>query len=356
MELKIAFLGFGKVARAFADLLLQERARLATQFSIRWRATGIATANHGSVLSSDVDLEQVIDCLERGYSISGLWRTQDAIDSFRLVDNCDADVLFETTPLNPINGEPATTLIRRALARGMSVVTANKGPLAFAYHGLKALAIRYGVSFRFEGTVMDGAPVFNMLEYCLPGTTVSGFYGILNSTSNVILCGMEAGRSFSDCLDEARGLGIVEADESNDVDGWDAAVKAVALANVLMGADARPRDVERTGIRNMSAAEPAAAFDSGLAVRLVARAEMLPRELVLRVAPETVPAASILGATRGTSNVLVLQTDLMGEVALIEKDPGIQQTAYALFSDLIRVHEEMLRGRRPRKRNESRRP
>lgn len=352
MELKIAFIGFGKVARAFAHLLAQQRSRLATQFNIRWRATAIATANHGSVLGADLDLEQAVDCIESGYMLAGLWRTQDAIDSFRLVENCDADVLFETTPLNPINGEPATTLIRRGLARGMSAVTANKGPLAFAYHELKALAIHYGVSFRFEGTVMDGTPVFNMLEYCLPGTTVTGFYGILNSTSNLILCGMETGRSFPDCLDEAKSLGIVEADEDHDVDGWDASVKAVALANVLMGADARPRDVERTGIRNMRAGDLAAAFNSGLAVRLVARAEMLPRQLVLRVAPETVPVASVLGATRGTSNALVIQTDLMGEVALIETDPGIEQTAYALFSDLIRVHEEMLRGRRPRRRSD----
>lgn len=352
MELKIAFVGFGKVARAFARLLLEQRPQLASQFGIRWRATGLGTANHGSVVSADLDLEQAVACVEGGYTLAGLWRTQDAIDSFRLVDNCDADVIFETTPLNPINGEPATTLIRRALARGMSVVTANKGPLAFAYHELKALAIHYSVSFRFEGTVMDGSPVFNLHEYCLPGAAVNGFYGILNSTSNLILTSMETGRSFSDCLDEAKRLGIVEANEDHDIDGWDAAVKTVALANVLMGADARPRDVERVGIRNMSGVDLKAAFDSGLAVRVVARAELLPRQLVLRVGPETVPAASILGATRGTSNVLVLQTDLMGEIALVETDPGVEQTAYALFSDMVRVHEEMLRGRRPRRRSD----
>ncbi|HEU4386316.1 MAG TPA: homoserine dehydrogenase, partial [Blastocatellia bacterium] len=237
---------------------------------------------------------------------------------------------------------------RRALSRGISVVTANKGPLAFAYHEMRALAIQRGASFRFEGTVMDGTPVFNLAEYCLPASGVTGFYGVLNSTTNFILTGLETGRPFDESLLEARKLGIVEANAEHDIDGWDATVKSVALANVLMGADARPRDVERCGIRNLGPAEGQGAVDEGLAIRLVARAEMRSGKLMIRVGPERLPRQSLLGSTTGTSNALVLQTDLMGELALVEFEPGIEQTGYALLSDLIRVHEDMLRGRRRR--------
>jgi homoserine dehydrogenase len=353
MELKLAFLGFGKVARAFARLLSEKRPQLAAQLSLRWRTTAIATANHGCIFSAvDLDLDEAARCVSQDYSLLGLWRTFDASNALHVVDNCDADVIFDTTPLNPINGEPSVTMIKRSLSRGINVVTANKGPVAFAYHELKALAIHRSVSFRFEGTVMDGAPVFNLAEYCLPGTTVRGFYGIINSTTNFILSGMEEGRSFEDCLGQAKQLGIAEADPGHDIDGWDATVKAVALANVLMGADARARDVERRGIRNLGGDETLAAANEGFAVRLVARAEMVAgQQLVIRVGPERHPRESLLGATRGTSNVLVLQTDLMGEVAIVESDPGIDQTAYALLSDLIRVHEDMLRGRRKRPQN-----
>ena len=349
MELKIAFAGFGTVAQAFSRILCERQSQLATQFGLRWRTTAIATANHGCVLSGgDIDLEDASKCVSEGYSLLGIWRTFDASNTFHLIDNCDADVVFETTPLNPINGEPAVTIIGRALSRGISVVSANKGPLAYAYHELRKLAIQRSAGFRFEGTVMDGTPVFNLAEYCLPGTVVTGFYGILNSTTNFVITGLEAGHSFDDCLLQARKLGIVEANAEHDIDGWDAAVKAVALANVLMGTDVRPRDVERQGIRNLSSAEAQGAADEGLAIRLVARAEIVSGKLMIRVGPERLPRESLLGSTRGTSNVLVLQTDLMGELALVEFEPGIEQTAYALLSDLIRVHEEMLRGRRRR--------
>jgi homoserine dehydrogenase len=349
MELKLAFVGFGKVARSFARILTDLRPQTFAQFSLRWRTTAIATANHGSIYSTtDIDLADAASCVEEGRTLSGLWRTQDAPSPLSIVDHCDADVLFETTPLNPINGEPATTHVRRALGRGVNVITANKGPLAFGYHELKALAIHWGVSFRFEGAVMDGAPVFNMAEYCLPAARINGFYGILNSTSNYILTGMEAGREFDECLSEAVRMGIAEANYEYDIDGWDSAVKAVALANVLMGADARPREVERRGIRNISLADIRSAAESGLVIRPVALGEVRADELVLRVEPQAVPAASTLGAALGTSNVLTIQTDRMGEISVTETSPGVEQTAYALLSDLIRVHEEMLRGRRGR--------
>ena len=349
MELKLAFAGFGNVARAFARMLSERRSQLATQFGIHWRTTAIATANHGCVLSGDdIDLVEAAKCVEEGFSLLGLWRTFDATGTVPLIDNCDADILFETTPLNPINAEPATSIIRRALSRSLNAISANKGPIAHAYHELRALAIHQGVSFRFEGTVMDGAPVFNLAEYCLPCTTIRGFYGILNSTTNVILTGLEQNKSFDQCLAEARRMGIVETDSSHDIDGWDATVKAVALSNVLMGTDVRPRDVERHGIRNLSPEDVCGAADEGLSIRLVSRAEMLADRLVIRVGPERLPRDSLLGSTTGTSNVLVLQTDLMGEVAVVETNPGIEQTAYALLSDMIRVHEEMLRGRRRR--------
>jgi homoserine dehydrogenase len=219
----------------------------------------------------------------------------------------------------------------------MNVVTANKGPLAFAYRELKSLAAKRGLSFRFEGTVMDGAPVFNLVEECLPGARVIGFSGVLNSTTNLILTEMERGRSFEESLAEARRLGIVEAIADYDIDGWDAAMKAVALANVLMDANASPADVIRKGIRQITNEELESAARSGMAVRLIARGKASDTGLRLNVSPEAVPVNSALGSARGTSSVLVLETDLMGQIAIVESNPGIKQTAYALLSDMMKI-------------------
>ncbi|HVF88675.1 MAG TPA: homoserine dehydrogenase [Blastocatellia bacterium] len=337
--MKLAFIGFGNVARAFARLLRSQRARLEDAHDLRCRTTGIATASHGSVLGDDLDLDETEERIEAGSSLSGLTGSVGAEDSLAVIESCGADLIFETTPLNPVDGEPAIGHIRRAFDLGMSVATANKGPLAFAYRDLLEMAKRNRVGFRFEGAVMDGTPVFNLVRECLPAVTVEGFSGVLNSTTNYILTKMEEGRSFQDALAEAVGLRIAEANPAYDVDGWDAAVKAVALANVLMGADVRPRDVRRKGIGSISEDEVKRAAASGAAMRLIASAERGDKGLRLIVEPRRVPLSSPLGIARGTSSVLVLKTDLMGEITIVESDPGIEQTGYALLSDLLSIHE-----------------
>lgn len=345
MEVKLAFVGFGNVARTFARLLDSRRALLESQYSIRFRATAIATARHGSVISSQgIDLLEAASLVERAQDLTSIRGVVERADAPDLIESCDADLVFETSPLNPTHGEPAVTYIRRALERGMSVVTANKGPIAFAYRALRELAQKRGVHFRFEGTVMDGTPVFNLAEGCLPGVRVTGFSGVLNSTTNLVLTRMEEGSSFDEALSEACALGITEADSAYDIDGWDAAVKTVALANVLMNADARPNEVERLGIREVTTRELKAARSNGEAVRLISRAEMTESGLKLSAAPERVALASPLGAARGTSNVLVLNTDLMGEIAVFETDPGVEQTAYALLSDMLMICASLRNG------------
>jgi len=340
MELKLAFIGFGNAARAFARILGERELELEFRYGLRWQTTAIATANHGCITSDAwIDLIQAAGCVERGGNLAELPESIAAADPLEIIESCNADILFETTTLNAVDGEPATTHIRSALTRGIHVVTANKGPIAFAYSELKSVAAAFGASFRFEGTVMDGAPVFNLVEKCLPGVRVLGFSGVLNSTTNLILTGMESGRSFEQSLAEARRRGISEANADYDIDGWDAAVKAVALANVLMGADSRPVDVDRKGIRNIRVEDIERAARSGMAIRLVARGERSIDSVKLTVAPELVPVSSVLGSVCGTSNVLVLETDLMGEIAIVEKDPGVEQTAYALLSDMIQIHE-----------------
>jgi len=344
MELKLAFIGFGNVARAFARILTDRKSPFNRDFDLSWKTTAIATARHGCITSADeIELMRAVNCVESGDNLSEVGGSIPANDPTSVVQNCDADVLFETTPLNISDGGPAVTYIRTALSRGINVITANKGPVAFAYSELKELAEQHGANFRFEGVVMDGAPVFNLVEKCLPGTRVVGFAGVLNSTTNLVLTEMEKGRSFEDALVEAQRRGIAEANADHDIDGWDAAVKAVALANVLMDCDARPADVDRKGIREVTADSLVAAKASGRSVRLVSRGRREGTDVRLTVALEIVPLASTLGGVRGTSNALIIETDLMGELAIVETDPGVDQTAYALLSDLIVVHETLNR-------------
>jgi homoserine dehydrogenase len=128
--------------------------------------------------------------------------------------------------------------------------------------------------------------------------------------------------------------GTAEADASLDIDLWDAAAKAAALANVLLGADVTPHDVKREGIGPTTGHAAVAAMRSGRRLRLVASGR---RNAAAQVSLEELPAVDLLAGISGTANALVLQTDLLGEVAITQLGGDLTQTAYALLSDLIAI-------------------
>ena len=342
MELKVAFIGFGHVAREFARLLESRKALLREEHGLTWRTTGIATRRHGCIISSaNVDLNEALQCVEDGKRLVNLQGATEAQDAYQVIQTCEADIIFETTPLNPMDGEPAATYIRLALEHRLNVITANKGPIACVYSELKSLAAKHQVHFCFEGAVMDGTPIFNLRQYCLPAIQVLGFAGVFNSTTNFILSGMETGRSFAECLEEAKRLGIAEANSDYDIDGWDAAVKTVALANVFLNADLHPREVAPCGIRHLTTKAIQMARRQGQAIRLIGRAQSDGEKVKITVAPEAVDADSLFATLRDTSSALTLKTDLMGELSIVEHSPLLTQTAYALLTDMLRIHQEL---------------
>src|SRR5204862_8083819 len=246
-------------------------------------------------------------------------------------------VLVETTTLDIQAGQPAIDYIRAALQAGCHAVTANKGPAAFAYDELRALAADRDVSFLFEGAVMDGVPVFNLARETLPAVEISGFRGVVNSTTNHILSALEDGEGYDTALQRMQDLGIAEADPSLDIDGWDAAAKTAALANVLMRARMTPQAVDREGIGPATGRLAMAARARGARVRLVASARRTAEGVVTSVRPEELPETDLLAGLRGMANALVLQTDLLGDIAVCQLGGSLTQTAYALVSDLVTI-------------------
>jgi homoserine dehydrogenase len=339
MRIDLALVGFGHVGRRFARLLDESRPRL----DFDWRITGIATARHGGTWDSrGVDLDRALARVEAGHTLEG---GGDA-DAFGIIDRMrDSDaplrVVVETTTLDIRAGQPAIDHVRRAIAAGCHVVTANKGPAAFAYADLRDEARAAGVSFLFEGAVLDGVPIFNLVRETLPAVEIAGFRGVVNSTTNHILSALERGEPFGPALARMQEAGIAEADPSLDLDGWDAAAKTAALANVLMDARITPRDVRRRGIDHASGPAALHAIDSGRRLRLVASAtRLLDGRLDASVAPVELPATDLLAGLRGQANALVLDTDLLGEIAICQLGGSLTHTAYALLSDLVSIHRK----------------
>jgi homoserine dehydrogenase len=159
----------------------------------------------------------------------------------------------------------------------------------------------------------------------------------LNSTSKLVIEAMRRGLSLDEGVKEAQSQGVAEADASFDIDGWDSAAKTAALANVFMDAHATPASVERLGIRGYSTQQVMDLAREGKTVALMSRGLREGDQVRLVVRPEVLEATDLLATARGTSNVLLLHTDLMGTVGTVSIEPGVEQTAYGLFSDLVDI-------------------
>ena len=334
-QTNIALLGFGHVGRSFMRLMQHRRTWMRREFGLEWKVTGIATLNHGMAIDPNgLPVPKILRAGKRDFSLDRYHNGPACYSTTDFIRQCGADVLFETTVF-ALDGEPSATYMREALRAGLHVVTANKAPVAVHFRQLTRLARQRGVRFLYEATVMDGAPVFNLVRQTLPATRIRSLHGILNSTTNYILTQMEQGASFDAALHYVQKQGIAEADPSLDIDGWDAATKLSILIQSLMGGGAKPEDIQRTGISEDTGKLVRAAVRRDRRIRLVARAYRKGGKIVGKVEPEELEIFDPLASIRGLSNILVLNTDTMRELAIVENNPSVEQTAFALFADLV---------------------
>lgn len=331
---RLAFLGFGNVGRALARLLLEKERQLREEYGVEFRVTAIATAHHGMALHPQgINLEQALETDH----LSTLSLSEPPHNIFDFVRSCEAEVLFESIPVNYESGQPALDALRMALEKGMHVVTANKGPVIYGYSLLKRLAKEKGKHFLFEATVMDGTPIFSLFRETLPGACLTGFVGILNSTTNMILSLMEEGSSFEESVLACQQMGIAETDPAGDIDGWDAAIKVALLVTVLMKYPLKPQQVEREGIRELSATTVREARKAGKRWKLLCRAERTPTGVKTSVKPELVNENSPFYRIGGTSSAIQFETDVLGSLFITQSNPSTRTTAYGMFADFLQV-------------------
>jgi len=324
---KLVLIGFG--------LLLEKRSELENRYSIRFMVTAVATGTHGRALNPDgLDLERALEIRKSGCSLDELSPSPAPPDNLELIRASGADVMFENTPVSYKDGQPAITHIEAALENNMHAITANKGAVVHGYRRLRSLAADHGVKFFFESTVMDGVPIFSSFRQ-LPAVGLSAVWGVLNSTTNLILSRMEAGESFDDAVRYSQEIGIAETDPSGDIDGWDAAVKLAAMITVLMDHPLTPDLVDRTGVGNVTPEMIAEAKARGKRYKLVARAWKEGGKVKAKVSPELVGPDSVLYNINDTAAIVQFKSDVLGTLSFIEEDLGTRTTAYGLLADFI---------------------
>jgi homoserine dehydrogenase len=325
---RLCFLGFGNVGRALARLLVSKSNELRENYGIEWEIVGVATRRMGWRASEKaIDVASLLAGNDETAAVQG-------IDEW--LELAKPDVVFETTSLNPETGQPAIEHLRKSLQAGAHAITANKGPIVYAYDELNAIAVAQGRRLMFESTVLDSAPVFSLFRETLPAVKIRGFSAVFNSTTNVILETMEEGRSFAEGVKTARELGVAETDPSHDVDGWDSIMKVCAVARVILRAPLLPADVRREGIRGLDSATLQAARAEGKPFKLLSRATVnTDGSLTAFVRPEQIALNDPLGGVRGTSLAIHFELDTIPGLTIVSHRPNLQSTAYGLLADFI---------------------
>jgi len=255
-------------------------------------------------------------------------------DDIEQVLSADVDVVIEL-----IGGlEPAGSWVRRTLASGKSVVTANKQLIARHGAELERLAHEHGQRILYGASVAGGVPVISGVQEGLAGDELVRLCGILNGTCNYILTRIEkAGVSFADALSEAQKLGFAEADPSEDVDGLDARAKLTILARTGLRVSVGPTDIQARSISPIEPVDFEYAKLLNCTIRQIACAEKIDKTLFASVQPTLVHESSPLAAVEGPQNLVMSTGKYGGETVFAGHGAGGNATAVAVVSDLISI-------------------
>lgn len=341
-HLRLSIIGFGVVGQGLAELLVAKRTLLSQQYGLHPILVSVANARHGFIYRENgLDIPTLLELAKRGRPLTehpGITRWDNVLEGLRATGG---DVLAEVTGTNLRDAEPGISHIRVALAQGMHVITANKGPGALAANELFTLAHQHRVQLRMEATVMAGTPVLSTIREGMAGARVRAIRGIFNGTTNYILSAMASGRGYSEALAEAQAQGYAEADPTADVEGYDAVAKTLILAALVFGHSLQPAQVVRQGITAITKEQMHRAIKEGKRIKLVASlhavSDLGEAPLEARVEPLALPLSDPLSQVDGVMNALTVQTDTLSEVTIIGPGAGRLQTGQGLLADLIAV-------------------
>ena len=312
-QIGVGILGFGTVGAGVAEGLLRNRETFAKRLGVDVVLRKVA----------DLDIER-----DRGVAVPKSILTTDAMAA---IADEEVQIVVELIGGTGI----AKKLIMEAIARGKSVVTANKKLLAESGREIFDAAAKAGVDIYFGAAVGGGIPIIRSLREGLAGNEIESMKGILNGTCNYILTRMiREGAAFDEVLKDAQKLGFAEADPTLDIDGWDTAHKASILASLAYSIPVNPHGIEVKGIRNLSNVDVVYAQKLGYSVKLLAQIDRIGDQIAVGVHPTLVPEGHMLAAVNNVFNAVMVHGDLSDDLMFYGKGAGRAPTASTVVGDI----------------------
>jgi homoserine dehydrogenase len=340
MDVRLAVTGFGNVGKGVATLIRDHGEEYEERYGLRLLLTGVADRGGAAIDVGGLDLGRLLRVKDEQGSVAAYPNGREGLAGEAFLDAAGAQVLIEAASTNFEDAEPGWSYARGAIARDMDLVLASKGALVLHYRALFDEADSRGRRILFAGTVGAPVPVLELADRVLVGATIQAVEGILNATTNQILTTMEDGFTYEDGVRKAQEAGIAETDPTLDVDGWDAAAKAVILANAIFGANLSLDDVEREGIRGVTLDDLQSARAEGQSIRLIARVERHGDGVRATVGPMRRPATDTLGRLRNEQMGVLFHTDPLGLVDSTVQATGGIPTALTVLRDVFNLAKE----------------
>ena len=346
-HVRLSIVGFGTVGRWLASAVHQRRAWLEAECGADLSIVSVATRRDGFLHRQDgFDIPALLDHVAATRPLADYPDVRRWETSLEGLAMTESDVLVEASNTNPREPEPALSHIRQALGRRIHVVTSSKGACATAAVDLAALARQSGVQFRMESTVMSGTPVLSTIREGLAGVRVVSLRGILNGTANHVLTRMAEGFDYAAAVADAQSQGYAEPDPSDDLEGHDVVAKACILAAAAFNRAVTLDQVIRRGISGVTSDSVQQAVRNGCRLKLIAMIRPNPEgdgpseasmPLEVRVEPVALPLTDPLARVDGVMNALIIETDTVREITLIEPGAGPEQAGQGIFADLVSV-------------------
>ena len=335
--MQIVLVGFGNLGKGLSRTFIQKASFLRKSYGLIPRVVAAVDEFGAAVDEKGLNLMGLLKAAEKKGTVAAYKGGKRGKLALKMIDNVEADVVYDLTPTNIKTGEPGLTHIKRAMLAGKHVITSNKGPLVVAFRELDSLAKRCGVEFRYSASVGGAVPVVDLAKKLLAGNEIREIRGVLNGTTNYILTRMSReGAPFELVLREAQELGIAEKDPTLDIEGIDTACKITILANSLLGMNARLKDVKVVGITRVRPDAIRLAQEAGQTIKLIG----IARRGSLEVGPKLVPLGHPL-AVGGTLNAVTFELDLAREISITGFGAGPKETSSSLLGDLIDIHRTL---------------
>ncbi len=323
--IKVGLCGFGVVGQGVFNHLQQREDALSDQLGARVKVTRIAVRDTSKKRDFDFDPSIL------------------TTDPVSIATDPEVDVVCELMGGTTL----ALEVTLAALKAGKIVVSANKALICDHGEAVFAAAKEGNGQLLFEASVAGGIPVIKAIKDSLVVNRFNSIYGILNGTSNYILTRMtNEGAGYAEILAEAKALGYAEADESFDVDGIDAAHKAVVLAYLAYGRWVPFKDLLVQGIAEVTQADIAFAKENGYAIKLLAVIDVAHAsgKLYISILPTLVSKKYVLGSVDGVFNAVSVHGDVVGETVYIGPGAGRDATASAVIADIVDAAKLIVNG------------